>query len=398
MSLVFSSEMASPSAYLPRPPAERAGASPFSSDEGSGDPAELSAKVDAVLRFTASRGFVFEPWQVATFVAAVRTKPFIILAGVSGTGKTKLPGLVADATGAALTLVPVRPDWTDSSDLLGFETIQGEFRPGSLLRVAKRAMEQPDKQFFFLLDEMNLARVEYYLAEVLSLIEERQKDEAGRLVSPPLVPAAANDGERWDEVRLPGNLCVVGSVNMDETTHGFSRRVLDRAFVIELSQVDLAAVGALSEPPEIAPWSSAVWAPPALSLADHPGRNSQSVRQIIETLITVNRILECGQLQFGYRVRDEVSMFCLAALDSPESFITASAGTVDPLDIAIAMKILPRIQGSGATVRTILEELLAWAAQRDEAETSHSGFPFCADRLRLMLRRLNESGFASYWL
>ena len=201
------------------------------------------------------------------------------------------------------------------------------------------------------------------------------------------------------------NLCIVGSVNMDETTHGFSKKVLDRAFVIEFSTVDLSAIGeSATEPVDPLDWSSDEWRPVATSLAAHPGRNTPEVQNIIETLTTVNSVLEQGQLQFGYRMRDEIVMFCLAAGRCAESFTTAAVGTVAPLDLAIAMKVLPRIQGSGGTIRKVLEELQALAApnpaqaENQPGKGENTGFPFCAARLDLMLRRLRESGFTNYWL
>jgi hypothetical protein len=253
---------------------------------------------------------------------------------------------------------------------------------------------------------MNIARVEYYFAEILSHLEERRPNGEGRIVSEPLMPYLTEnaDGEKWGQVRLPDNLCIVGSVNMDETTYGFSRKVLDRAFVIEFSTVDLSAIGEVSEVPILDPWTSADWCAIAFSLASHPARGGADVQQMIETLTRVNEVLEQGQLQFGYRVRDEIVLFCLAAQQCSDSFTTTSMGPVDPLDLAIAMKVLPRIQGGGATVRRVLEGLKAWASpdttgSSDEPGTGENiGFPFCAARLALMLDRLKESGFTSYWL
>lgn len=327
-------------------------------------PGDLAAQIEHITQYVASRGFVFDPWQVAAYITAVRTKPFVILAGISGTGKTKLPRLVAEATGGKCVTVPVRPDWTDSSDLIGFERLDGSFQPGALLRLAREAQENPGRQYFFLLDEMNIARVEYYLAEVLSILESRKIDSSGRITTDLLAlhldPAKYPE---WAQVCIPDNLCLVGSVNMDETTFGFSKKVLDRAFVIEFSQIDLSAIK-LDSPSTLqaANWGSAHWRVPALSLSTHPQCEATEVTSIIETLTEVNDILAQGQLQFGYRVRDEISMFCLAAKDCADLFATADAGTVDPLDLALAMKVLPRIQGGGATVRKILEAMHEWAS------------------------------------
>lgn len=411
MSISFSDELADPEEYLPPAPhvpeVTDTGVSPAIQQALTAAAGEsIQDLVDRVIGYVKSRGFVFEPWQVAAFITAIRTKPFVILAGISGTGKTKLPRIVADATQAECATVAVRPDWTDSSDLLGFERLDRVFRPGYLLRVAKRAQEEPEEQFFFILDEMNIARVEYYLAEILSDMEELMPDKDGRIMSPPIIPAAhdSKGGAEWAGVCLTDNLCIVGSVNMDETTYGFSKKVLDRAFVIEFSKVELEDIGEAAEQAELkSRWPIDLWKPAALSLSAHPKRGSAEVGQIIDTLTEINDILEQGQLQFGYRVRDEIVMFCLAAQECLGSFITADAGPVYPLDLAIAMKVLPRIQGGGETIRMVLEGLQAWASsaateiEGEPPSDEKTGFPFCLIRVEMMLRRWRESGFASYW-
>lgn len=173
MILNFQTTPADPTDYLPNPPKSKSQAT------------TSMGEIATILDFIDSCGYTFEPWQVATFVTALRTKPFLILAGISGTGKTHLPRLVAHATGAEAIIVPVKPDWTDSSDLLGYERLDGGFTPGTLLKVADLAISRPETQFFFVLDEMNIARVEYYFAEVLSVLESRTRSSSGEIISAP---------------------------------------------------------------------------------------------------------------------------------------------------------------------------------------------------------------------
>lgn len=389
-----------PSSYLPVPPVQSKKAAAPTTAAATGT-VEAEA-VENVVRFVEAKGFVFDPWQIAAFVTAVRTKPFVILAGISGTGKTKLPKLVAEATGAQFRRIPVRPDWTDSSELLGYEKLGSgtTFVPGQLLRVARDAQQNPDQHFFVLLDEMNLARVEYYLAEVLSHIEERSRQADGTITSDPLVPTASST--EWSDVVLPGNLTIVGSVNMDETTFGFSRKVLDRAFVIEFSTVSLSSIRSVGDLAPSEPWPVDRWRPTSLSLAEHPHHSHEDVGRVISALETINGALAPMQMQVGYRVRDEVAMFVLSALDCPESFVGDDASVINPLDLAIAMKVLPRIQGTGPTLRATLEQLLRWADPSSSAESTTGleteTFPFCADRLAMMLQRLDDTGFTSFWL
>ncbi|CAG7572154.1 dynein-related subfamily AAA family protein [Barrientosiimonas humi] len=395
MTLQYADEVADPSTYMPRHPS--APQQVASQDAG---------RLSEVLDYIAAAGFTFEPWQVATFVTALRTKPFLILAGISGTGKTKLPQLVAEATGAQAVIVPVRPDWTDSSDLLGYERLTGDFVPGHLLTLCEQAMRTPDTQFFFVLDEMNVARVEYYFAEVLSVMENRRAAD-GMIVSEPLNRSAPNQTDKggvdWSAVHLPANVSIVGTVNMDETTHGFSRKVLDRAFVLELSEVDLADYASVSrKTPTPAPWSFSAWAPAHLRLADVPDpQSNDAVVEAVNALVRANESLQQAQLQVGFRVRDEVALFCLNAMGSKEYFVDRDETVIAPLDLCLSMKILPRLQGGGAPLRDVLKDLESWTApsRTDVSDSeSPSGFRRTHERVRLMQQRLDQTGFTSYWV
>lgn len=383
--------MAETTAYLPAQTQAHRAAIPAASP-----PVDLAG----VIEWVADQGYVFEPWQIAAYMTAVRTKPFVILAGISGTGKSRLPTLVAKATGAECTFVEVQPNWTDSDDLLGFERLDGTWCGGPLLEAVAAATANPSTQHFFVLDEMNIARVEYYLAEVLSVIERRSRNGQGQIVGPVVAPNSSADpspanGIPWNQLTWPANLTLVGSVNMDETTFGFSRKVLDRAFVIEFSIVSLDQVGQVSSRAQSANWPSNAWEPQALDLASHPDNGHDVVKEAIDALVRINTDLQKAQMQVGYRTRDEIALFCLNAMQSRSAFMTAQDGDVDPLDLAIAMKVLPRIQGGGERVRAVLNGLLRWAEPESGSGTA---YPFCADRLRMMRQRIDESGFTSFWL
>lgn len=224
--------------------------------------------INSLIESITKSGFSFEPWQIAAYVAALRTKPFVILAGVSGTGKSKLPSLVAKITGAEARLLPVRPDWTDSSDVLGYMDLQGTFRPGALLQFAREAGENKNKNYVCIIDEMNIARVEHYFAEVLSRLEDRWPSPDGGYQSGPLISQKLLEADKlWAEQGLPTNLAIVGTVNMDEITYGFSRKVLDRAFTIELSDIDLGRWEPVNHLEiEILNWPSQAWFPTAIQL------------------------------------------------------------------------------------------------------------------------------------
>ncbi|MBX9685844.1 MAG: AAA family ATPase, partial [Candidatus Obscuribacterales bacterium] len=318
-----------------------------------GEPFEYEKASKELIADIARIGFNFEPWQVASYLVALRTKPFLILGGVSGTGKSQLPILAARRTGAVSELVPVRPDWTDSSDILGYVDLQGELRPGPLLKIASEASKNPDRFYLCIVDEMNLARVEHYFAEVLSRIEESRATGADkvRLLNHTL---SAKD-QHWGEVSLPSNLAIVGTVNMDESTHGFSKKVIDRAFTIEFSEIDLSAWEFSNAPASGGrTWPIQAWQPRAIrpgAISELSDAEREDVIRIVSHLQDLNGILTQAQLQLAYRSRDEITMFVLHAKDLAELFVTKKGDSVDPLDLAIQMKVLPRIAGGSGAIR-----------------------------------------------
>lgn len=375
----------------------------------------------AVLRLIESierKGYVFEPWQVAAYITAMRTKPFIILGGVSGTGKSRLPSLVAELTMHTSFLVPVRPDWTDSSDVIGYIDLQGQFRPGPLAQQALLAEGARDKQFVCILDEMNLARVEYYFAEVLSLMEKiRSTGERSSLVTHQL----RKEDQQWSNITLPGNLAIVGTVNMDESTHGFSKKVLDRAFTIEMSMPSLLGWKRVTrEEAVVEQWPASAWIGRGnrlFDLDDLRDEETRKVNEIVASLEEVNSILSEAQLQLGYRSRDEIALFVLNASELESGFVTRSQQPIDPFDLALQMKVLPRISGGSEAVKRLLLRLIGWAVSGkilgDETKSEEivsswtksresailaARFPRTAARLCLMRQRLHNDGYTSYWM
>ncbi|MFW6415449.1 MAG: McrB family protein, partial [Thermodesulfobacteriota bacterium] len=385
---------------------------------------DLQEGLEELFNGITSQGYIYQPWQLAQYVTALRTKPFVILAGISGTGKSKLPQLVAERTGGESRLIPVRPDWTDSAEVLGYTDLQGAFRPGPLLELAHSAMDEDHSHWICILDEMNLARVEHYFAEVLSQIEDRRPATGGGYRSSPLIQNALQEEDaEWGRVRLPPNLALVGTVNMDESAHGFSRKVLDRAFTIELSEVDLDNWKIASSTPQSIgnPWPVSWWWPRASRLSElksYTEAEEKRIQQSIDELSTLNRILSAAQLQVGYRTRDEIALFILHAEEVRDFFQTREENAVDPLDLAFQMKILPRIVGGSGGIQRVLLGLMGWSFNRmplEREEDAHdimdswekaerpeqlfdARYPGLASRSCLMWDRLLSEGFTSYWL
>lgn len=379
---------------------------------------ELTVKdtISRIKEYIEAKGFSYQDGLIENFYLSLKSKPFVILAGTSGTGKTRLVKLFAEAVGANTSngrykMVSVRPDWSDSSDLFGHVDLNGKFIPGAIIDFVKRAELDSTHPYFLCLDEMNLARVEYYLSDFLSVIETRDL-QAGHIVSDPLVSGTyygsdAAAAGKYGTVPYPENLYVIGTVNMDETTFPFSRKVLDRANTIEFSFADL------TPPTEWAPGT-----PTPLNLGNgflkteylllaQCADQQETVNSYCLELQKFNRILQQANAHVGYRVRDEVVFYLLnnkAAELLPEN---------EAIDNEIMQKILPRIQGSSASIKNMLCELFRICAGDYEGQNTESDlsskmmtvaqkpdckYPKSAQKIAFMVRRFEEDGFTSYWL
>ena len=352
---------------------------------------EMTTKeqVAAIKKFIEAKGSNYDGSLIENFYLSLKSKPFVILAGTSGTGKTRLVRLFADAIQAEYKLVSVRPDWSDSSDLFGHVDLNQEFVPGAILEYVKRAELDFSKPYFLCLDEMNLARVEYYMSDILSAIETRRYHN-NVVITDPVVSTSnyGNDKDafkKYGEVILPGNLYIVGTVNMDETTFPFSKKVLDRANTIEFSYVDLLSMPSLSTgTADKITVTSEFLASKYITLNDCDAVDREYITGICTTLSRINGILENANAHIGYRVRDEIVFYMLNnreadLLDDKVAF-----------DNQIMQKILPRVQGSSESIKTMLGELLK-ICESEKYETS-------AKKINFMIKRYEEDGFTSYWL
>ena len=379
-------------------------------EEGEEEVPELSIKesMELIKEYIASKGFSYDDELIENFYLSLKSKPFVILAGTSGTGKTRLVRLFAEAIGANYKLVSVRPDWSDSSDLFGHVNLKGEFVPGAIIDYIHEAAkpENINIPYFLCLDEMNLARVEYYLSDFLSIIETRHRED-GRVVTDEIILDKAAS-VTYGKVILPENLYVIGTVNMDETTFPFSKKVLDRANTIEFSYVDL--VPDFSEALKVAEAQNCkndfLKTDYITLMSDTATEDRQFVSDICLELQEINEILQHAQAHIGYRVRDEIVFYMLnnkkaELLDTNLAF-----------DNEIMQKILPRIQGSSASIKDMLCELfkkcagdytgLSQASVSEQmqvyVETKDCKYKKSAEKICYMMRRFEEDGFTSYWL
>ena len=378
---------------------------------------EVSTKetLSKIEQYIAAKGFSYDEGLIENFYLSLKSKPFVILAGTSGTGKTRLVKLFAEAVGATskesggnghYKLVSVRPDWSDSSDLFGHVNLKGEFVPGAIIDFIKDASEHKDYPYFLCLDEMNLARVEYYLSDFLSIIETRRNVSGEILTDEINLDKAAE--KNYKHLMLPENLFIVGTVNMDETTFPFSKKVLDRANTIEFSYVDLE--------PDFDEQSDTVYPVPQSNeflkseyivlKSDIKESHKNLVKKICTELQAINEILQSANAHVGYRVRDEIVFYMLN---------NDSAGLLDyedALDNEIMQKILPRIQGSSVAIKELLSALfkkfagdytglsqnLVWKQMQTFIDNKKCVYKHSAEKICYMMRRYEEDGFTSYWL
>lgn len=352
------------------------------------------------------------------YLTALRTKPFMLLAGISGTGKSRIARQIAKACWASdseertkqvpsnFCMIQVKPNWHDSTELLGYVSrIDGEkYVAGKFLPFVAKAWENLDVPHILCLDEMNLAPVEQYFAEYLSVIESRKLNEDGTITIDPIITAVAeqwfwdlvqtltSDGALQDQfkkegITLPPNLFVIGTVNMDETTFSFSRKVLDRAMTIEMNEVDLEGGLTKEEQNELGEIGNSIIGL-AVEGKDIYEDHKDYCDQVIDYLKLVNEELENTPFKIAYRTRNEFLLYAVnrKSFDKESSLETA-------LDEMTSMKILPRIEGDSERVKNPLEALRKLMQERNwNEETSIS-----LKKIKEMLTKLQQSGYTSYW-
>ena len=376
-----------------------------------------------------------------SYVSAIKSKPFLLLAGISGTGKSRIVRELARACWVEgseeykaqkpknFEMVQVKPNWHDSSELIGYVSrVSGSpvFVAGDFLKFVAKAWETPDVPYFLCLDEMNLAPVEQYFAEYLSVVESRKCQENGTITTDPIIK---NSKDEWykslvkelsddkdlqsqfidDGITIPQNLIVVGTVNMDETTFSFSRKVLDRAMTIEMNEVDLYG-GLDSQYEKIGKLEAGNLIGTAVEGVDVYQDNKAVCDMALKYLEAVNTELEGTPFKVAYRTRNEFLLYVVNNLpynkdqdgnELEQNFVIARA-----LDEITSMKILSRIEGDETKIGKLLDKLSAsiaeqlkvvlekeYSSKKDDGEKVYS---VSLAKLEEMKKRL-EGGYTSFW-
>ena len=435
------------------------------------------------------------------YLAAIRTKPFMLLAGISGTGKSRIvrelafkscPKYLQDKAGTTpgnYCMIEVKPNWHDSTELLGYYSRLGKagYQFTKFVKFLVKAKMFPIVPFFVCLDEMNLAPVEQYFAEILSILETRKhpknektgKVDMNMVKTGPIIdaqyfrelseishtkntqtgePFSSNltdrdiylklfeietesdidkeVGKRTDLTTegliLPDNVVIIGTVNMDDTTHQFSRKVIDRAMTIEMNGGNLRNMFGGSRNLEYLPdeeqqkWQNAFtrrYVTADEVLEAHSDVAKELVEKLPAQLEEINKALKGTPFEVSYRVLNELTIMVGVMLDDGMELDDAIAQSVNNI---LLMKILPRIEGDaemfalsreyktkvGITYDNRLEWLKELAPDiketlteaelgdddtKEEAEAVKEHQPTAKDKIQEMIDRLNNQEFTRFW-
>lgn len=406
-----------------------------------------------------------------SYISAIKTKPFLILGGFSGTGKSqKVKELafatcpcdgvldVSETSPGNYLLVSVKPNWHDATDITGFRSsVNRNYYVTDFMRFLVKAKLYEEKQtpFFVCLDEMNLAPVEEYFADFLSVIESRKRRADGKIVTDAIVPASVfNDTEyaadfnifmklgleltdpKWkadelselsdedmshafvrqdiveelkrDGLTIPSNVIIIGTVNMDDTTNSFSRKVIDRAMTFEtvvgkfgdeyfnsdvaLNYVKNPLKGELFLSDEVR----------ATQMIDE-GRfilTKEEQTKILNFINDINEDLDGSPFKISYRILNETILLYrskkrIAEIMKDEDGLADGVEFKTDLntifDDILMQKVLPRIEGDYEKCSKCLNKLSS-RADNNEWQKSY-------DKIEFMIKRFgsDRSGFTSFW-
>ena len=420
------------------------------------------------------------------YLLALRTKPFLLLAGISGTGKSRIvrefafkscPKYLQDKDGTTpgnYCMIEVKPNWHDSTELLGYySNLSKEYQFKKFVKFLVKAKMYPDVPFFVCLDEMNLAPVEQYFAEVLSILETRKhprnpetkevdmktikteviveakyfqqlgkmpifkNKETGeplkqKLTDRDIYMKLYGIDEEKDinkEVRektelttlgltLPGNVLIIGTVNMDDTTHQFSRKVIDRAMTIEMNGGNLSAMFGgsknleyLEDEAEQQKWQNAFtqrYISADEVLEAHPQEAETIMEKLPERLNELNKALKGTPFEVSYRVLNELTIMVGVLLDDNEEGKSIDDIINQAVDNILLMKILPRIEGD-ADMFAIkkkdvqYENRLKWLESiapdisTDGEEEEKESKQTAREKIHEMIERLDNQEFTRFW-
>ena len=282
---------------------------------------------------------------------AIKCSNLTILSGLSGTGKSQLVNIYAKALGInnsddnCLLFVPVRPSWNDDADLLGYMDITNMvYRPSNTgfvdLLVNAQKDENQNKLFIVCFDEMNLARVEHYFSQFLSILERPLNQRELRLYDKRYTNKLHNSNEYPDKIQIGDNIRFIGTVNIDETTYHFSDKVLDRANVIQLDVLNYSQQWI--KKPYATLENTESWSKTEYNSLIHENTNSNT-QEIRELLWEIHQLIKSANAKYGIGprvVKSIESYIC----NLPETIIDGFDSKI-ALDYQIVQRILTKVRG-----------------------------------------------------
>lgn len=420
------------------------------------------------------------------YLLALRTKPFLLLAGISGTGKSRIvrefafkscPKYLQDKDGTTpgnYCMIEVKPNWHDSTELLGYySNLSKEYQFKKFVKFLVKAKMYPDVPFFVCLDEMNLAPVEQYFAEVLSILETRKhprnpetKEVDMKTIKTEVIVEAKyfqqlgkmsifknittglpakqkltdrdiymklygideekdinkEVGEKTElttlGLTLPGNVLIIGTVNMDDTTHQFSRKVIDRAMTIEMNGGNLSAMFGgsknleyLEDEAEQQKWQNAFtqrYISADEVLEAHPQEAETIMEKLPERLNELNKALKGTPFEVSYRVLNELTIMVGVLLDDNEEGKSIDDIINQAVDNILLMKILPRIEGDADMFAIKKKDVqydnrLKWLESiapdisTDGEEEEKDSKQTAREKIHEMIERLDNQEFTRFW-
>jgi len=349
----------------------------------------------------------YYPKLIYRFTASLLTKPFLILTGLSGSGKTKLAQAFVQwicEYDSQYAIIPVGADWTNREPLLGYPNAlkpEEYVKPDSgALDLIIQANNNPDFPHFLILDEMNLSHVERYFADFLSVMESKRE-------IPLYAEGSAVNGVP-PKLHLPSNLFIIGTVNIDETTNMFSPKVLDRSNTIEFRVKDEEMKNFLGNIEEV-----------DLSKLDKKGASmgtsflEMALRKLLvssdndtinDTLVNFFGELKKTGSEFGYRSATEI-LRLIHHLTELDNTLTIN----EKLDIAIIQKLLPKLHGSRRRLSPVLETLGDFCVIDDlkvikdvfeqekfDFDRPDILYPLSLEKIARMYKGAIDNGFASF--
>jgi 5-methylcytosine-specific restriction endonuclease McrBC GTP-binding regulatory subunit McrB len=380
---------------------------------------EKNVLIPSFINSASQQNLIFPPYLVKRYVASLATKPFVIFTGLSGSGKTKLAQSFAKwicESDEQYQIISVGADWTNREPLLGYPNsldTKSYVLPDNgalklILDASKNLEENVVKPHFLILDEMNLSHVERYFADFLSAMESKEEIMLYSGES----RTTSNGLEIPTKIKLPTNLFIVGTVNIDETTYMFSPKVLDRANTIEfrLDHEDLSTFFKTEVNSDQMPLDGkgSDFAQQFLEMGSKTGEIGN--KDTAALLLFFEELQKLGA-EFGYRTANEM----LSLIQKLDALGMEAKAKENALDVAVMQKMLPKLHGSRSKLSKVLPMLASFCLKHkdvDQAKLLLDSFknerilnteqmlevslPLSFTKIARMYTNAIENGFANY--